>query len=47
MSQAIKTGFQYALDNGYDNVVTIDGDGGSMTLLRLLYYCSGWEYCVV
>jgi len=26
-SQAIKTGFQYALDHGYDYVITIDGDG--------------------
>jgi len=26
-SAAIKTGFQYALENGFDYVVTIDGDG--------------------
>jgi glycosyltransferase involved in cell wall biosynthesis len=26
-SQAIKTGFHYAIDQGYDYVITIDGDG--------------------
>ena len=26
-SQAILTGFQYALDHGYDYIITIDGDG--------------------